>query len=146
MSEKSGRDGTSTDTSSQAASGVDVGRRETLRLATLAAALGAGLSVSFHSDPASAEGAQQLQLKFYREQQKGGGEAQLVYTATIPEDASKKLLEAPGGRLQLKCFSNELIGTSQMQIKIEQAKKASPAPAPAPAPAPSWDVRKNQKT
>jgi hypothetical protein len=144
MDEKSGRDETSTETAS-----LEIGRRDTLRLATLAAALGAGLSVTFHTEGASAEGAQQLQLKFYRQQQKG--EPLLVYAATLPEEASKKLLEAPG-LVQWKCYAKEsLLGTSQMQLKLEQAKQAAPAPAPtaAPtppaAPAPHWDVKANKK-
>jgi hypothetical protein len=137
MGEKSDRD----DTSSEAAS-VDVGRRETLQLATLAAALGAGLSVSFHADPASADGAQQLQFKFYRQQQKGEGEMDLVYTATLPEDVSQKLLGAFQGRLQLKCYGTDLLGSSSMQVKVVQAKQPSTQP-PVKG---SWDVRKNQKT
>jgi hypothetical protein len=117
---------------------VELGRRETLRLATLAAALGAGLSVSLHVDEASAEGSQ-LQLKFYRQQQKG--EAQLVYATTLPEEASRKLLEAPG-LVQLKCYGQKdaLIGASQLQLKIEQAKQAAPS---APT---GWDVKQNKKT
>jgi hypothetical protein len=135
MGEPSDRNDTEKETN-----GVDVGRRETLRLATLAAALGAGLSVSFHTEPASADGAHQLQFKFYREQQKGKSDLVLAFTATLPEEASKKLLEAPGGRLQLKCFSTELLGTSQMQIKVEETK-----PVPAPPPTGGWNVRVNKK-
>jgi hypothetical protein len=139
MSEESDREGSSADTSS-AAEGVDIGRRETLQLATLAAALGAGLAVSFHAEPASADGAQQLQFKFYREQEKGRTDLVLAFTAALPEDASKKLLSAPGGRLQLKCYGTELLGASPMQIKV-----AAPAPAPAPSAPAHWDVRANKK-
>jgi hypothetical protein len=91
--------------------GVEIGRRETLRLATLAAALGAGLSVSLHVDEASAEGSQ-LQFRFYRSQKKG--EPQLVYTTALPEEISRKLLEAPG-LVQLKCYAQKdaLVGTSR---------------------------------
>jgi hypothetical protein len=120
--------------------GAEIGRRETMRLATLAAALGAGLSVSLHVENASAEGAQ-LQLKFYREQQKG--DALLLYTTALPEEVSRKLLEAPG-LVQLKCYGQKesLVGSSQMQFKVEQSKQ----PAPATPPAKTWDLKQNKKT
>ena len=137
MSEKSGRDERKSVNPAR-----ELGRRETLQLATLAAALGAGLSVSLHvGEAGAAEDATQLQLKFYRVQQKG--EAQLVYTAVLPEDASKKLLEAPG-LVQWKGFTKEaLVGAGQMQFKVEQAKQSSPA---APPQAPAWDIKQNKKT
>jgi hypothetical protein len=140
MSEKSGLD-----KDSQQNQGLELGRRDTLRLATLAAALGAGLSVSLHVDDASAAdekgaAATQLQIKFYRQQQKG--EALLVYTAVLPEEASKKLLEAPG-LVQWKGYSREaVLGAGQMQFKVEQAKQSSPS---APQ-TPTWDIKQNKKT
>jgi hypothetical protein len=124
--------------------GKELGRRETLQLATLAAALGAGLSVSLHVAEASAaeeKGAEatQLQLKFYRAQQKG--EAQLVYATVLPVEVSKALLEAPG-LVQVKGYGKEaLLGTGQMQFKVEQAKQPA-----APAPTPGWDIKQNKKT
>jgi hypothetical protein len=125
--------------------GKALGRRETLQLATLAAALGAGLSVSLHVDEANAADekggeATQLQIKFYRQQQKG--EALLVYTAVLPADASKKLLEAPG-LVQWKGYSREaVLGAGQMQFKVEQAKQSSPSTPQAP----TWDIKQNKKT
>ncbi|HEX3773273.1 MAG TPA: hypothetical protein VHV51_02355 [Polyangiaceae bacterium] len=118
---------------------VEIGRRETLRLATLAAALGAGLSVSLHVDEASAAEGAQLQIKFYRQVK---GEAQLVYTAALPEDAGKKMLEAPG-LIQLKCYQQKeaLVGASQMQLKIEQQKQPAPN-----KPATGWDIKQQKKT
>jgi hypothetical protein len=109
--------------------GTEIGRRETLRLAALAAALGAGLSVSLHVDEASAEGSQ-LQFKFYRAQQKG-------------DEISRKLLEAPG-LVQLKCYGQKdsLVGASQMQFKVEQAKQSTPSAPPVTG----WDVKQNKKT
>jgi hypothetical protein len=138
MSEKSGLDKDSQNP------GKELGRRDTLRLATLAAALGAGLSVSLHADEASAAdekgAAAQLQIKFYRQQQKG--EALLVYTAVLPEEASKKLLEAPG-LVQWKGYSREaVLGAGQMQFKVEQAKQSSPSTPSTP----SWDIKQNKKT
>lgn len=119
----------------------DLGRRETLRLATLAAALGAGLSVTLHAEEASADGSQ-LQLKLYRAQQKG--DPLLVYTVNLPDDASKKLLEAPSV-VQWKMYSKDKsIGESQVQLKLEQQKTDAPAPTP-PAKG-SWDVKANKKT
>jgi hypothetical protein len=117
---------------------VELGRRDTLRLATLAAALGAGLSVSFHTDEASADAAQQLQIKFYRQAKE---QSQLVHTAVLPPEVSKRLLEAPG-LVQFKCYSSpgDLLGASQMQLKLEQPKQA-----PAPTPPTGWDVSKNKK-
>ncbi len=138
MSEESKRGSTS---ETDETSGPDIGRRETLRLATLAAALGAGLSVTLHVDEAHADGTQ-LQLKLYRAQQKG--DAQLVFSANLPEDASKRLLEAPG-LVQWKLYSKEKsIGESQVQLKLEQQKTA--APPPSTPPVKGWDVQKNQKT
>ena len=137
MSEKSDRDDDNVGSNGNS-EGKEMGRRETLRLATLAAALGAGLSVSFHTDVASAEGAQQLQLKVYRQAK---GESILVFATTLPEQASKQLLDAPG-LVQLKCFGKEAqLGASQMQLKLEQAKQ----PAPPPATPGGWDVSKNKK-
>jgi hypothetical protein len=120
--------------------GTEIGRRETLRLAALAAALGAGLSVSLHVDEASAEGSQ-LQFKFYRAQQKG--DPQLVYATLLPDEISRKLLEAPG-LVQLKCYGQKdsLVGASQMQFKVEQAKQSTPSAPPVTG----WDVKQNKKT
>jgi hypothetical protein len=98
--------------------GEPIGRRDTLRLATLAAALGAGLSVSLHADEAHAEG-EVLQFKFYRQVK---DQAQLVYTATLPVEASKTLLSAPG-LVQVKGYQKDmLVGSGQMQLKIVQSK------------------------
>lgn len=116
----------------------ELGRRETLRLATLAAALGAGLSVTLHVEDAHADGTQ-LQLKLYRPQ--ANGEAQLVYTTNLPDDASKRLLTAPG-LVQWKLYSKDKsIGEAQVQLKLEQQKTEAPTP-----PVRGWDVQKNKKT
>src|ERR1700759_3614967 len=104
---------------------VELGRRETLRLPTLAAALGAGLCVSLHVDEANAVEGSQLQIKFYRQFK---DDSQLVYTATVPDEVSKKMLEAPG-LVQIKCYQQKeaLVGASQMQLKLEQQKQTTPA-------------------
>lgn len=115
-----------------------VGRRETLGLATLVAALGAGLAVSFTTSDAEAQSENLLQLKIYRANQKERG---LVQTITLTAESSKLLTDA--GMAQIKFFSlakdNPELGESGLvQLKM-------PA-APAPPVTGSWDVRKNAKS
>lgn len=102
----------------------EVGRRETLQLAALTAALGAGLAVSFHASEADADGNPQLQLKFYRSQQKG--EPQLVHAITLPDDVTKKLAEIDPAQVQIKWYGTQkeapLLGASQVQWKLDQLK------------------------
>lgn len=118
--------------------GETMGRRETLRLATLAAALGAGLSVTFHLEDAQAEGAV-VQLKLYRNQQKGD---ELVHTANLSPELSKAILGGAAGSYQWKAYAqNSLIGAGPMQFKVQQQKKDSGKAAPPPTT--GWDVKKN---
>ncbi len=107
----------------------EVGRRETLQLAALTAALGAGLAVSFHASDADAEGAPQPQLKFYPAQQKG--EPQLVHSLLLPADVTKTLSEIDPAQIQLKYYGSQkeapLLGATQVQWKLDQLKLSTRA-------------------
>lgn len=97
----------------------DVGRRDTLKLATLAAALGAGLSVSLHAEDAEA-GESMLAIKFY--QANGKGEAELLHSVPLPDAVSKRLLESDPSQLQWKCYSakDAVVGAGPLPLKVRR--------------------------
>jgi hypothetical protein len=104
-----------------------IGRRDTLKLASAAAALGAGLGVLLDAADATAADAvvapatlnpnatlqvkldtyQQLKLDRGLVQFKFWSQAgQLLYAANLPEDVGRNLVNAPGGLVQFKFYQS----------------------------------------
>jgi hypothetical protein len=140
-----------------------VSRRESLKLASAAAALGAGLGVVLGSREADAQTPPKLQpsgakipidavtqhkidtylaekpQKGYVQWKWGTSAGQELFATMIPESIAEVLAKAPGGTLQFKFYRPAPAGHGAPQVfrsGVMQIAPGGPAPAPAPAPPP----------
>ncbi len=142
---------------------MSIGRRDTLRLASAAAALGAGLGVVLKARDALAgepipvvpggmvqdkqlvlNGGQQLKIESYKNLRAEKGQlqikltqnGQLLYAATVPEEIGQLLMSAPGGQLQFKMYKPTAQGATLVAEPFREGVMVfSPSSAEAPKPA-----------
>jgi hypothetical protein len=131
-----------------------VSRRESLKLASAAAALGAGLGVVLGSREADAQTPSGAKIpidavtqhkidtylaekpqKGYVQWKWGTSAGQELFATMIPESIAEVLAKAPGGTLQFKFYRPAPAGHGAPQVfrsGVMQIAPGGPAPAPPP--------------
>lgn len=140
-----------------------IGRRDTLKLASTAAALGAGLGVVLKArdalagdgsvktaplpggigpdKPLQLSGLQQVKIESYRKLRAEKGQlqiklsqgGQLLYATTVPEEIAQLLLNAPGGQLQFKFYRAAAQGAALVPEPFREGLMQFSPSTPAPS-------------